>query len=368
MKTTRLRYYFFLHLLFALCLTLSGTERACAQPKDFGSVARLDKTVHDFGDIFVGDGPVSCCFTLTNISAGELTIDSVVSSCGCTSVKWTRQTLAPGQSGTIEAAYTNDEGAYPFDKTLSVYLSAIKRPIILHLKGVSRSKKKPLGEIFPVHMGPVGVKKARFDAGTLLQGESRSGEIQIANLGKSAIKPVFSNVSEGLELSSAGSVPAGGTARINYTIRSDKSRWGSNVYGADVEVSGKTAGRIEFEAVTKDNFSSWDQSRKSRGAVPLFDSGTYSFNPVKAGSRFTARFVLSNTGKEKLVIHKMESDSDALTIPDLPPALAPGAKCRLDFTVDTSSLVPGEHTLTVTLYTNAPHRPVVKIFVAGFVK
>ena len=81
-----------------------------------------------------------------------------------------------------------------------------------------------------------------------------------------------------------------------------------------------------------------------------------------------SRFVLSNTGKEKLVIHKIESDSDALTIPDLPPALAPGAKCRLDFTVDTSSLVPGEHTLTVTLYTNAPHRPVVKIFVAGFVK
>ena len=63
----------------------------------FGGVVRLDKIVHDFGDILVTDGPVSATFTATNIGDKPLVIYSVVSSCGCTDVEWTRQPLKPGE-------------------------------------------------------------------------------------------------------------------------------------------------------------------------------------------------------------------------------------------------------------------------------
>jgi len=102
----------------------------------------FDRTVHDFGEISVKDGPVSCTFTATNTGDAPLTIFAVVSSCGCTNVEWTRTTIQPGESGTVRATYKNDDGAYPFDKTLTVYSSAEKKPQILHIKGVVTNKKK----------------------------------------------------------------------------------------------------------------------------------------------------------------------------------------------------------------------------------
>ncbi|MBQ9549027.1 MAG: DUF1573 domain-containing protein [Bacteroidales bacterium] len=100
-----------------------------------GGRASFDRTVHDFGTFTEADGPQDCRFTVENVGKTPLTILSAISSCGCTGVRWTRETLAPGERGFIEASYKNDEGPFPFDKTVTVYLSEIKKPVILHLRG-----------------------------------------------------------------------------------------------------------------------------------------------------------------------------------------------------------------------------------------
>lgn len=99
-----------------------------------------DKTVHDFGEISIKDGPVSCTFTVTNVSDEPVTIFAVVTSCGCTSAEWTRTAIEPGGKGEIKATFSNEDGPYPFDKTLTVYTEA-KKPAILHIKGVVKNKK-----------------------------------------------------------------------------------------------------------------------------------------------------------------------------------------------------------------------------------
>ena len=101
-----------------------------------GATFEFDKTVHDFGEISLKDGPLSCTFTVTNTGDEPLTIFAVVSTCGCTGATWTRESIAPGDSGEVSVTDTNDEGPYPFDKALTVYTSAQKKPVILHLKGV----------------------------------------------------------------------------------------------------------------------------------------------------------------------------------------------------------------------------------------
>lgn len=102
----------------------------------------FDRTVCDFGKVRMSDGPLECVFTVTNTGDEPLLIQAVVSSCGCTHVSWTRTPVAPGEKGEIKATYSNDEGPYPFDKTLTVYTSGAKRPSILHIRGVVISSKK----------------------------------------------------------------------------------------------------------------------------------------------------------------------------------------------------------------------------------
>ena len=55
-----------------------------------GEVVEFDKTVHDFGDISVNDGPQTCTFTVKNVGKEPIAIYEVVTSCGCTDASWTR--------------------------------------------------------------------------------------------------------------------------------------------------------------------------------------------------------------------------------------------------------------------------------------
>jgi hypothetical protein len=86
-----------------------------AQEK-IGNGLEIDKMVHNFGDIMLDSGPVSCEFTITNKSTKPAVIYNVISSCGCTDVEWTKEPIKPGGTGKISVTYSNDEGPYPFDK------------------------------------------------------------------------------------------------------------------------------------------------------------------------------------------------------------------------------------------------------------
>ena len=88
-------------LAIALTLVLSATGSR-AQNK-FGGRVELDRTVYDFGDIQTAQGPVSCTYTVRNISDKPVTILNVISSCGCTDVKWTKESIPAGGKGTISA-------------------------------------------------------------------------------------------------------------------------------------------------------------------------------------------------------------------------------------------------------------------------
>lgn len=69
------------------------------------------------------------------------------------------------ETGTISATYSNDEGPYPFDKTLTVYFSDVKKPVVLRLRGVVRAKKVPLTEIYKQRRGALALKKQKSNWG-----------------------------------------------------------------------------------------------------------------------------------------------------------------------------------------------------------
>ena len=122
-------------ILPAYSMNIMAQETAAPQRQKYKELT-FPKTVHDFGEVSWKDGALKCSFTLTNNSQDTLDIYAAISSCECTDVEWTRTPIAPGGKGTVSATYANEDGAYPFDKTVTVYTSAQKKPFVLHLKGV----------------------------------------------------------------------------------------------------------------------------------------------------------------------------------------------------------------------------------------
>lgn len=113
----------------------SVLHSAIAQEK-IGNGLEVDKTVHNFGDILLDNGPVSCTFTFRNTGNQPIVIYNAVTTCGCTKATWTKEPILPGKTGTVSATYSNDEGPYPFDKSITVYMSEPKKPVILKMRGI----------------------------------------------------------------------------------------------------------------------------------------------------------------------------------------------------------------------------------------
>ena len=224
--------------LLCFMLLISGSA-ANAQEK-VGNIAEFDKTVYDFGDVMLSDGPLSCTFNVKNISQKPMLIHSVVTSCGCTDVKWTREPVMPGKSGSISAVYTNDEGPYPFDKSLTVYISGIGKPVILRLRGISHEKQLSLEEMYTIRFGSLGMKETEMKCGNLEQGESRSDEVTVANLSSSPLKVDFTEVSPNLSIRvTPNPVPPRSTAKLQFTVASDSDIWGKNDMVIQTQITNK---------------------------------------------------------------------------------------------------------------------------------
>lgn len=330
----------------------------------------IDKTVHNFGDILLDNGPVSCQFSLKNTGSKPAVIYNVTTTCGCTDVEWTREPIMPGKSGKISVTYSNDEGPYPFDKSLTVYLSDVKKPVILKLRGVSMEKKKSLEELYPVRFGCIGMKEAVSRCGNLEQGRSRSEAVMIANLSDTPVSLSFADVSPNLSLSvSPNPIPARSTAELSFTVKADRSVWGKNTYWARPLINGKSAGKemMGFWAFTKEDFDGLSDEERRNGPRPTFKESTWSFGKVKKGTTIHAEYTFRNEGKSRLQIYKVDADACCWSHSDIPSA-APGESVTFRVHVDTKDMPVGEVLTIVTLTTNSPLRPIVNLFVAGYIE
>ena len=121
-------------ILFAFALILLTAGVASAQQKE-ASIAAVDSTVYDFGNIKEADGAVTHTFKVKNEGEVPLVVTKVVASCGCTTPDWTKEPIAPGQTGEIKVTYDPTGRPNAFTKNISVYSNGKAGSFIFTIKG-----------------------------------------------------------------------------------------------------------------------------------------------------------------------------------------------------------------------------------------
>ena len=107
----------------------------------------------------------------------------------------------PGKTGRISATYSNDEGPYPFDKSITVYMSEPKKPVILKMRGICMAEKVPVSQTYTTTYGPFGLREAYIKCGNLEQGGMKSNSVTVANVSDKPITVEFHDVSEQMQIS-----------------------------------------------------------------------------------------------------------------------------------------------------------------------
>ncbi len=359
-------------LLFAMCAVhpLAAQEND-VRPEE--EVVSFNEKVHDFGDLLLSDKSVSCKFEFTNISKKPIVVHNVVSSCGCTVPEWTKEPVRPGGKGVIEVTYKNDQGAYPFSKSITAYISGVNRPVILHIKGVVYDKKLSLKEMYTNTIGGVlGTREKTLLIGNMLQGKSRTDATSVANLSKKPIKVEVVCDDPALSVTvSPNPVPAGKKATLSYTVNTalGEKKWGRSEYVASFVIDGKKAAeKIKVEANIAEDFDNYTTAMKEKAPVAGFDKGYLDLGEVEKGTKVDHTIVVKNTGKSPLIIYKADSD-DGRTgiITKTPVKIAAGKSGEIKIKYDTSTQT-GEFVSIVTLTTNSPLRPRLDFFINGWIR
>ena len=364
-------------LIIALVALAVTTRVPCAaqggETRPEEEVVRFEEKIHDFGDLTIADKSVSCKFTFTNISKKPVVVHNVVSSCGCTVPHWTKQPVKPGEKGAIEVTFKNDQGAYPFSKSITAYISGVNRPVILHIKGVVYGKKLTLKEMYTHTVGGVlGTRETTLALGNMYQGKSKSDATSIANLSDKPVKVQAVSEDEALSVAVVPNpIPAGSKASLAYTVNTARGekRWGNSEYTFGFVVDGKMAEeKMRVVTTIADSFDGYTQAQKEKGPVPSFEKGYWDLETITAGSVLEHTITVKNTGKSQLVIYKIDSDDGRTTVlTQAPVKVAAGKSAQIKIKYDTSTL-EGEFVSIVTLTTNSPLRPRLDFFINGGIK
>jgi hypothetical protein len=84
----------------------AGDRAAAMQGSDGEAVMSFEKNTHDFGQIVSGE-KVSFAFRFTNTGDAPLLITNTRSGCGCTVGEYSREPVAPGQTGRVTVMFNS---------------------------------------------------------------------------------------------------------------------------------------------------------------------------------------------------------------------------------------------------------------------
>ena len=335
----------------------------------FESGLDFSNTSHNFGKISVNAGKQECSFDFTNNSGKPVVIFNVISSCGCAEPTWPKEPIMPGKGGKISVTYLNDQGPYPFEKTITVYTSASKKPVLLRISGIAYDKERSVKDLFPIANGPLGFTKREIRLGQIEQGFVKSSSISVANTSNREQTITFANVSPGLFLKvSPTKVASGGVAEITFTVNTnEKENWGNTTYSADILCNGvKSPKKFEVSALIIDKFSTLSKEEKNRSAMILAKNSSISAGNVMKGAPIEGVFALRNTGATELIIRKAETNGKDFTI-ICPEKVKAGEEFKVIARIDSSKF-NGEEVFTITLVTNSANRPLVNLLVSANIR
>lgn len=187
-------------MTFLVCVSSAQTRRHLTQEQvdsivnpplmeRASAILVFDKQVVNIGTLTEDDSPVKVEFAFTNVSGGMVTIDRVVTNCGCAVVHFPQHILKPGEKGVVPVVYTPRNHPGTIDASAFVYIDGHEsRPVArLTLLGTVL----PGGDAwrgFPYSMGALRLKRRNVAFNELRKGQMPSERVLCGNSGTEPVK------------------------------------------------------------------------------------------------------------------------------------------------------------------------------------
>ena len=338
---------------------------AIAQPK-----IQFDKTVHDFQTISEEAGRQTGRFEFTNIGDSALTLTSVRPGCGCTAANYTKESVAPGEKGFIDATYDPRNRPGAFHKSISVTTNEPEttNKVSLSIRGTVEKRPPTVFEKegYVIGSGMVRIKEnsARIE---LKNTESHVDTFFVKNFWDKAVsidyfdKPeYFSEVyrSFGKEIQAGEE----GILVIKYDagVRNAFGNFNDHlVLLTNDSIEDKKA--LLYNVTITEDFSKITEKQLKKAPKTLIDSTSLDidFGQVKINATATQEITINNGAKKpNLIVRNVQPSSTVVTHTITP--VIEGKTYTVALTVRAQGRL-GKQNGTVDIITNDPTNPVITL-------
>lgn len=345
-----------------LFMALTAVAMMAQQP-----VITFEKTEHDFGKINEADGRVSTVFEFKNEGMAPLILSNVRASCGCTTPTWTKEPIEPGKTGTITVTYNPNGRPGRFQKTVTITSNASEATKRVYIKGEVIPKAAKPANKYTISVGALSMKSKTLDLGTIKKGESKSGELEYANLTKEDHHvELATNAADAFLISQVtlADVKADQTGKFVFAIDSKNPKlYGPQEAYAFVVIDGKKeideAHKLTIKANVVEDFSGLTVEQKQQ--APIIEvPAEYNAGKVVKGKNLKFSFPIKNIGANPLEIRRVYAADKALNVKQ-PKAVKSGKKSNVSVEINTKNMTPGAYGREVVVITNDYLNPIKRV-------
>lgn len=346
--------------ILAVTAVLATPSLQAQQVKE--SPFEFDSTEFDFGEIEEADGPVSHTFIIYNKSNNPASIETVSTSCGCTTVSYPTEPIIPGKIAELTVTFDPARTQGKVFRDIEVFSQAGRSFDRLVLSATVNPTPLGIEQLYPLLLTEglelrTALSHVRF--GYVGQGKAESKSLVLINNGKETIKLKAQVRGSGLLSVECPRQLRGGQSEgiiFTYNPSKDKPVYGTVTDTVTILADGKPC-QLEYctTAILTDDFTQiTDNSPKPALSVdPSYkDFGTNSPRKI-----LKTTVTIENQGNADLIIRAVEVSSETVTDLEAGTVIKPNGKKTATVAVTTSA-VSGELTTgSIDLITNDPVRP-----------
>lgn len=356
--------------IFGGCLILFFAFQASGQQS---KPIQFREELYDFGNIAENGGPAVHEFVFTNASGRPIKILSVQASCGCTTPDWSKNTIAPGATGFIQANFNPKGRPGYFNKTLTVTTDFEPTSIILQIKGqVISAENKPAVTEFQSAHGNLKFKTSSFNLGKIyLKDEFVVREFTFVNGGDKPITyldkftgPKYVRLEVKPKTVKPGEQ---GIVRLGYNGKL-KNQYGFQTDNVELVTDDALEPIKSFSiyATLEDYFPPLTNEELSKAPELTLGVKTIDFGRVKQNMPTVRELQFTNTGRRELIIRSIQGNCTCIAAAAIKSTVKPGEGSSIQITFNPQDR-QGSQTKAITIYSNDPEHPVQRVTFTAYV-